>query len=65
MSFRRGSVTQKLNLVGYSCTAHKAVWVDAMAVVVESGKSPTPQAEIDHIAGDAWADRLGQARGLS
>ena len=63
LSFKRGSLTHKLNLVAYSCAQHKAVWVDAMAVIVESGNNPTPQAEIDNIAADAWADRLAMARG--
>ncbi len=61
LSFKRGALTHKLDLEGYGCSIHKLVWADTMAIVVESGKTPTPQAEIDSIAGQAWADRIVQA----
>jgi hypothetical protein len=65
LSFKRGGLTHKLGLEAYGCAAHAVVWHDEMAVIIESGGKPTPQAEIDAAAGQAWADRLIQARALS
>jgi hypothetical protein len=61
MSFRRGTVTDKLIIEGYGCTAQKIVWTDTMATVIEAGSKPTPQAEIDTAAGQAWGERVLQA----
>ncbi len=63
LSFQRGNVTQTLTLQGYSCASHMVAWTQTMQVIVEAGSKPTPQAEIDEIAGQAWADRVIQARG--
>lgn len=65
MSFKRGSVTDKLTIEGYGCSAGKIVWTDTMATVIEAGSKPTPQAEIDTAAGQAWGERVLQARGGS
>lgn len=62
LSFKRGALIHKLALEGYGCTAHRIVWVDTMAVVIESGGQPTPQSEIDAVAGQAWGERVLQAR---
>jgi hypothetical protein len=63
LSFQRGNVTQTLTLQGYSCASHMVAWTQSMQVIVEAGSKPTPQNEIDEIAGQAWADRVIQARG--
>lgn len=62
LSFSRGGVTQKLSLTAYGCAARQVVWSDTMAVVIEAGGKPTQQAEIDVIAGQAWAERIVQAK---
>lgn len=64
LSFSRGGLTQKLSLTGYSCASHQVAWSDPMAVVIESGAKPTPQSEIDAIAGQAWSERIVQAKAL-
>ncbi len=63
MSFKRGSVTDKLTIEGYGCSAGKIVWTDSMATVVEAGSKPTPQSEIDDAAGRAWGERVLLAQG--
>jgi hypothetical protein len=61
LSFKRGALTHKLTLEGFGCKDQKLVWLDTMAVVIESGSKPTPQAEVDDIAGQAWGERVIQA----
>jgi hypothetical protein len=61
LSFKRGALTHKLTLEGFGCSIQKIVWLDTMAVVIESGGKPTPQAEVDNIAGQAWAERVIEA----
>jgi hypothetical protein len=63
LSFQRGNVTQTLSLQVYSCTTHMVAWTETMQVIIEAGSKPTPQSEIDEIAGQAWADRVIQAKG--
>jgi hypothetical protein len=58
LSFKRGALTHKLTLEGFGCAEQKLIWLDTMAVVVESGGKPTPQSEIDDIAGQAWGERV-------
>jgi hypothetical protein len=60
---KRSSVTDKIRIEGYGCRDRKIVWSDAMAIVITAGKEPTPQSEIDTAAGQAWAERVLQARG--
>ncbi len=62
LSFKRGAVTRKITLEGYGCAAHSLIWGDAMAIIVESGRQATPQSEIDGAAGQAWGERILQAR---
>jgi hypothetical protein len=62
LSFKRGALIDKLDLEGYGCAAHRVVWTDPMAVIIEAGGAPTPQAEVDAIAGQAWAERVLKAR---
>lgn len=65
LSFKRGSSTHKFGLEGYACGQRAVAWSDTMAVIVESGSKSTSQAEIDDIAGQAWAERVQAARGAS
>ena len=65
MSFKPGTVTDKLVIEGYGCSAEKIVWSDTMATVIEAGSKPTPQSEIDTAAGQAWGERVLQASGGS
>ncbi len=64
LSFSRGGLTQKLSLVAYGCTTHQVAWSDTMAIVIEAGGKPTPQSEIDTITGQAWSERIVQAKAL-
>jgi hypothetical protein len=63
LSFQRGNSTQTLSLQGYSCASHQIAWTQSMQVIIESGSKPQAQSEIDEIAGQAWADRVIQAKG--
>ena len=63
LSFQRGNSTQTYSLQGYSCATHMVAWTQSMQVIIESGSKPMAQGEIDDIAGQAWADRVIQAKG--
>jgi hypothetical protein len=63
LSFKRGNATQTLSLQGFSCATHQVVWTETMQVIIESGSKPMAQSEVDDIAGQAWADRVIQAKG--
>ncbi len=56
------AATPAVAIEGYSCSAGNIVWADTMATVVEAGSKPTPQAEIDTAGGQAWGERVLQAR---
>ena len=60
-SFKRSSMIDKFTLEGFRCDAGKVTWSDSMATVIEVGSKPTPQAEIDAAAGQAWGERVLQA----
>jgi hypothetical protein len=63
LSFQRGNSTQTFSLQGYSCATHMVAWTQSMQIIIESGSKPMAQGEIDDIAGQAWADRVIQAKG--
>ena len=62
LSFGRGGVTRNYTLEGYGCADHHLVWTDTMSVTVQSGTGTTPQTEVDDVAGQAWGERVIQAR---
>jgi hypothetical protein len=63
LSFQRGNSTQTLSLQGYSCTTHQVAWTQSMQIIIEVGSKAMAQSEIDEVAGQAWADRVIQAKG--
>jgi hypothetical protein len=62
LSFGRGGVTHALTLESYGCAEHKVVWTDSMSVTVQAGNGTTPQNDVDDIAGQAWGERVLEAR---
>lgn len=63
LSLKRGNATQQVTLQTYDCRAQRVGWTENMAVVNESHKD-VPAAEIDGVAGQAWAERVLEAKKL-
>jgi hypothetical protein len=63
LSFGRGGVTHALTLESYGCAEHQLVWTDSMSVTVQAGNGTTAQTDVDDIAGQAWGERVLEARG--
>jgi hypothetical protein len=63
LSFESSNVTVTADLLGYSCTQHRIVWRDQMALVLHMGSSISNTSAMSQAAADAWADRIFEAMG--
>ena len=62
LSLKRSNSTQQVTLQAYECRAQRIGWTENMNVVNESRKD-VPKTEVDAVGGQAWAERVIQAKG--
>lgn len=64
-SLSRATITYPKELAAYSRKEKRAIWHDAVSLVLEvGGKSPPSDDELNRIVTDAWVDRVLQAMSL-